>query len=502
MDPLQPGDPDRVGGYRLVGRLGGGGMGQVFLGRSAGGRPVAVKVVRSEYAADAGFRRRFALEVEAARRVGGFFTAQVVDADPDGERPWLVTAYVPGPSLLAAVEEHGPLPAAAVRVLGAGLAEGLAAVHRCGLVHRDLKPANVILAADGPRVIDFGIVRALEAATATATGVMAGTPAYMSPEQARGDRAIGPASDVFALGSVLVFAATGQAPFGAGHPTAVLYRIAREEPEISRVLGELRELVTACLAKDPAGRPSVDEVLRRCSRAGAAPGPGADATREWQPGEWLPPRIGAMVDAAEAAQEAAAPEAAPEAAHEAAHDAAQVKPAQEKPVQAKPAQDKSIQEKPANGDPARRALARLLPWRRRSPGTTRMNGGAPDAPPPAAAVERGWNGLPWGATVADFTARFPNGSQHNGDWWVTGLGPETFCGIVMATQYAFNAQGRLYLVAFYPEVTDRQRLAPAAVNEFGAPDGMGTTWTLGKVRVEVKVAGVVATLTHRGLAPR
>ncbi|WP_075895962.1 serine/threonine-protein kinase [Actinomadura sp. CNU-125] len=163
MERLRPGDPGRVGPYRLEGRLGGGGMGQVFLGRSRSRRPVAVKVIRPEFAKDSAFRRRFALEVEAARRVGGFYAAQLVDADPDGDPPWLVTAYIPGPSLQAAVDRHGPLPASSIGVLGAGLAEGLAAVHSCGLVHRDLKPSNVLLADDGPRVIDFGIARALDA---------------------------------------------------------------------------------------------------------------------------------------------------------------------------------------------------------------------------------------------------------------------------------------------------------------------------------------------------
>ncbi|MGV9900697.1 serine/threonine-protein kinase, partial [Streptomyces tendae] len=261
MEALKAGDPERIGAYRLVGRLGAGGMGQVFLGRSAGGRPVAVKVIRPEYGADAAFRRSFAREVEAARRVGGFFTAQVVDADPDAERPWLVSAFVPGPSLYTVVGEHGALPAGALRVLAAGLAEGLDAIHRCGLVHRDLKPGNVIVAADGPRVIDFGIARALEASSHTVSGVVPGTPAYMSPEQARGDRGIGPASDVFSLGSVLAFAATGRAPFGDGHPAAMLYRIVQEEPDLTLVDHELRGLVAACLTKDPDTRPTAAGIL-------------------------------------------------------------------------------------------------------------------------------------------------------------------------------------------------------------------------------------------------
>ncbi|MEV5705608.1 serine/threonine-protein kinase [Actinoallomurus sp. NPDC052274] len=195
MDPLQVGDPRQVGAYRLLGRLGGGGMGQVYLARSRGGRLVAVKLVRPELASDASFRRRFAQEVAAARRVGGFYTAPVVDADPGADPPWLVTAFISGPSLQQAVDTHGPLPAQAVGVLGAGLAEGLAAIHAAGLVHRDLKPGNIILAADGPRVIDFGIARALDAVQASTT--VLGTPGFMSPEQAGGLR-VGPPSDVFA----------------------------------------------------------------------------------------------------------------------------------------------------------------------------------------------------------------------------------------------------------------------------------------------------------------
>ncbi|MEV5831200.1 serine/threonine-protein kinase [Spirillospora sp. NPDC052242] len=276
MEPLRDDDPAAVGPYALTARLGGGGMGQVFLGRSPGGRPVAVKLIRAEYAADGGFRRRFAAEVAAARRVGGFYTAQVVDADPHADRPWLVTAYVPGPSLQDAVADHGPLPVRTVRTLGAGLAEGLAAVHACGLVHRDLKPGNVILAADGPRVIDFGIVRALEDTSGTATGAIVGTVAYMAPEQARGDREIRPPADVFALGSVLAFAATGEPPFGRTPPAAVMYRILHADPDLTGVPGDLRDLVAACLAKDPGDRPAVADVLAACAA-------GADAGERWLP---------------------------------------------------------------------------------------------------------------------------------------------------------------------------------------------------------------------------
>ena len=224
MQELQDGDPRRIGPYRLVGRLGAGGMGMVFAARSAGGRAVAVKVIRGELAGDAEFRVRFSREVAAARRVSGLFTAAVVDADADGPVPWLATAYVPGPSLSDAVRRHGALPAASVLALAAGLAEGLAAIHAAGLIHRDLKPSNVLLAEDGPRVIDFGISRAAEATALTHADLVIGSPGFMSPEQAEG-RETGAPSDVFSFGAVLAFAATGTGPFGAGSTAALVYRV-------------------------------------------------------------------------------------------------------------------------------------------------------------------------------------------------------------------------------------------------------------------------------------
>ncbi|RSN03635.1 serine/threonine protein kinase [Nonomuraea sp. WAC 01424] len=282
MEPLRQGDPRRVGDYRLEGRLGGGGMGQVFLGRSRGGRPVAVKVVRPELANDAGFRRRFVIEVEAARRVGGFYTAQVIDADTDADTPWLVTAYIPGPSLYQAVGRHGPLPAEAITVLGAGLAEGLSAIHACGLVHRDLKPSNVILAADGPRVIDFGIARALDATSHTFSRAVVGTPSFMSPEQARGLE-VGQPSDVFSLGLVLVFAATGRSPFGTGPAEAIVYRIVHDEPDLTGLSAHLADLVRRCLAKDPSDRIRVADLLDELTT------PTQTTT------QWLPPPIATMI---------------------------------------------------------------------------------------------------------------------------------------------------------------------------------------------------------------
>ncbi|MGW5686033.1 serine/threonine-protein kinase [Nonomuraea sp. NPDC003754] len=232
MDPLRPGDPARVGDYVLSARLGAGGMGEVFFGRSLGGRPVAVKLVHPVYAADREFRPRFKREVEAARTVGGFHTAPVVDADPDADRPWMVTAYVAGPSLAEALTEHGPLPAVTLRALGAGLADALKAIHKEGVIHRDLKPSNILLAADGPRVIDFGIARAVDASGATAR---VGTHGFMSPELLTG-QALTPACDVFALGLVLAHAA-GVRPFGEGPVEALNYWIVHQDPDLTGLDG-------------------------------------------------------------------------------------------------------------------------------------------------------------------------------------------------------------------------------------------------------------------------
>ena len=235
-------------------------MGRVFLGRSAGGRPVAVKVIRADLGADPEFRERFRREVAAAQKVNGLYTALVVDADLDGPTPWLATAYVAGPSLADAVGRHGPLPVTAVSVLAAGLAEGLAAIHAAGLVHRDLKPSNVLLADDGPRVIDFGISRAAEASVLTRTGLVIGSPGFMSPEQAEG-REVGTPSDVFSLGAVLTFAATGQGPFGTGPTAALVYRIVHAQPTLDGIPAQLRPLIERCLAKHPGRRPTTADVL-------------------------------------------------------------------------------------------------------------------------------------------------------------------------------------------------------------------------------------------------
>ncbi|MFJ4585056.1 serine/threonine-protein kinase [Streptomyces echinatus] len=266
---LGAGDPDRVGPYRVVGRLGAGGMGRVYLARSKGGRAVAVKIVRPELAEDREFRQRFAREVAAARRVNGVFTAGVVDADPDADPPWLATAYVPGISLDTAVARHGAWQAGPVTTLAAGLAEALEAIHAAGLVHRDLKPSNVLLAADGPRVIDFGISTATEASAITRTGVVIGTPGSMSPEQLTGEP-VGPASDVFALGAVLAFTASGSGPFGTGSAQGLMYRIVHGDPDLEAVPGPIRGLVGRCLAKRSGARPTVDALLSELINAAGA----------------------------------------------------------------------------------------------------------------------------------------------------------------------------------------------------------------------------------------
>jgi hypothetical protein len=301
---LEPGAPTEIGRYRLYARLGAGGMGQVFLSFLPGGRPVALKVVRPEFSADPEFRRRFAQEARAAQQVNGIHIAQLLDADPDATVPWLATAYIPGPSLLEAVRLHGPLPVDSVRTLTAGVAKALEAIHAAGLIHRDLKPANVILAADGPRVIDFGIARAADATTASLTGKRVGSPQYMAPEQIRGLPAT-PALDVFALGALAFFAATGRPAFGEGEDLAVIFRVVQETPDLSGCPSELQPLVAACLAKDPAARPDLRAVLEAC-RA-----PDTAAT-----GYWLPPALAEAIAARTNAIAAAAaqPPTAPESA--------------------------------------------------------------------------------------------------------------------------------------------------------------------------------------------
>ncbi|MCM2413166.1 serine/threonine-protein kinase [Streptomyces sp. RKAG290] len=292
MEKLGSADPQRIGAYRLLGRLGAGGMGQVYLARSDRGRTVAIKLVREELAEQQEFRDRFRQEVQAARQVGSTWTAPVLDADTEAAVPWVATGYVAGPSLQTTVTgrastsagpapgAYGPLPERSVHILGAGLAHALRAIHAAGVIHRDLKPSNILLTIDGPRVIDFGIARALDTVTdggLTRTGALVGSPGFMSPEQVRGER-VTTACDVFCLGSVLAYASTGRLPFGAAASGvhALLFRIAQEDPDLTGVPVDLVELIQDCLRKDPEARPTTDEILDRLSE---------DHTAEpWLPG--------------------------------------------------------------------------------------------------------------------------------------------------------------------------------------------------------------------------
>ncbi|WP_121747630.1 serine/threonine-protein kinase [Streptomyces sp. E2N166] len=283
FQPLRDDDPRTVAGYRLAARLGAGGMGRVYLSHTQGGRPVAIKVVRSELADDPTFRRRFGREIQAARKVKGAYTAELIDADPDGTPPWLATLYVPGPALSDVVARSGPLPVPAVLWLMAGVAEALQAIHGAGIVHRDLKPSNVLLASDGPRVIDFGISLAADSTAHTATGTAIGTPQYMAPEQASaGD--VTAATDIFALGQTAAFAALGRPLYGDGPAVSVLYRIVHSEPDLSGLPERLRGLLARCLAAEPGERVTPAEVVEWCRRElgrDAETGAGPDVWREF-----------------------------------------------------------------------------------------------------------------------------------------------------------------------------------------------------------------------------
>ncbi|MBD9729790.1 serine/threonine-protein kinase [Streptomyces caniscabiei] len=273
--PLRSDDPRSVGGYKVVDRLGTGGMGVVYRARSRSGREVAVKVVHAQYAQDSVFRSRFRQEIEAVRKVSGAFTAAVVDADPEADRPWMATQYVPGRSLAQRIRDHGPLRDTELRPLALGLVEALREIHRAGVVHRDLKPANVLMADDGPRVIDFGISRAAENLSLTETGQMIGTPPFMSPEQLTDARTAGPASDVFSLGTLLVFALTGRGPFDADSPYLTAYRVMNDEPLLDGVDPRLGTVLARCLAKEAAGRPGLDELAREFEAVLPEPEPGS-----------------------------------------------------------------------------------------------------------------------------------------------------------------------------------------------------------------------------------
>ncbi|MDT0442979.1 serine/threonine-protein kinase [Streptomyces johnsoniae] len=278
--PLGPADPREVAGYALQARLGSGGMGSVYLSYTRGGQPIALKVVRSELADDPEFRRRFEFEVRAARRVQGVYTVPVLDSNTEGSAPWLATAYVPGLSLSDAVRTYGPLPPETVLLLVGGVAEALQSIHAAGIIHRDLKPGNVLLASDGPKVIDFGIARAADVTALTGTDVRVGTPSYMAPEQITGASA-GPPTDVFALGLVAHYAAGGTHPFGEGAAHAVMYRIVQEEPDLATAPEALRGLIAACLTKEAAARPTPAQVIDACRAL--APGRTLRRQESWLP---------------------------------------------------------------------------------------------------------------------------------------------------------------------------------------------------------------------------
>ncbi|MGW3283566.1 outer membrane protein assembly factor BamB family protein [Streptomyces sp. NPDC001002] len=293
VDQLTQHDPRRIGPFEVLGRLGAGGMGLVYLARSASGRRVAIKTVRTELAEDQLFRVRFTREVEAARAVSGFYTAAVVDADPRAAVPWLATAYVPAPSLEEIVNECGPMPAQAVRWLAAGVAEALQSIHGAGLVHRDLKPSNVLVVEDGPRVIDFGIASGVSNTRLTMTNVAVGTPAYMSPEQAKDSRSVTGASDVFSLGSMLVFAATGHPPFHGANPVETVFMLLREGPDLEGLPAELRPLIESCMQMEATGRPNPADLQSQLAPHLFGSGSDDSGTAS----AWLPERAVSLIEA-------------------------------------------------------------------------------------------------------------------------------------------------------------------------------------------------------------
>ncbi|MGW1211044.1 outer membrane protein assembly factor BamB family protein [Streptomyces sp. NPDC002499] len=293
VDQLTQHDPRRIGPFEVLGRLGAGGMGLVYLARSASGRRVAIKTVRTELAEDQLFRVRFTREVEAARAVSGFYTAAVVDADPRAAVPWLATAYVPAPSLEEIVNECGPMPAQAVRWLAAGVAEALQSIHGAGLVHRDLKPSNVLVVEDGPRVIDFGIASGVSNTRLTMTNVAVGTPAYMSPEQAKDSRSVTGASDVFSLGSMLVFAATGHPPFHGANPVETVFMLLREGPDLEGMPDELRPLIESCMQMEATGRPNPADLQSQLAPHLFGSGSDDSGTAS----AWLPERAVSLIEA-------------------------------------------------------------------------------------------------------------------------------------------------------------------------------------------------------------
>ncbi|MFF2729204.1 serine/threonine-protein kinase [Streptomyces sp. NPDC058008] len=380
MEKLGSGDPQRIGSYRLLGRLGAGGMGQVFLARSDRGRTVAIKLVRPELAEQQRFRDRFRAEVRAARKVGGSWTAPVLDAGVDAAVPWVATGYVAGPSLHRIVSgrpgapvtdsgAYGPLPGRSVRILGAGLAAALHDIHGAGLIHRDLKPSNILITIDGPRVIDFGIARALDTVgedALTRTGTMVGSPGFMAPEQVRGER-VTAACDVFCLGSVLAYASTGRLPFGTADTGihALMFRIAQEDPDLTGVPADLVGLIQDCLTKDPAARPSADAVRERLGDT--------DTAEPWLPGALIAQLGRHAVELLDS------------------EDPEEDGPDGERPADGGPEQGGSEKEHPADGARAVAAAADGSPVSRAGAGSTEADspGVAPTPPAPAPTAPAG-----------------------------------------------------------------------------------------------------------------
>ncbi|WP_269855654.1 outer membrane protein assembly factor BamB family protein [Streptomyces sp. RPT161] len=405
VEQLTQHDPRRIGPFEVLGRLGAGGMGLVYLARSASGRRVAIKTVRAELAEDQLFRVRFTREVEAARAVSGFYTAAVVDADPRAAVPWLATAYVPAPSLEEIVNECGPLPAQAVRWLAAGVAEALQSIHGAGLVHRDLKPSNVLVVEDGPRVIDFGIASGVSNTRLTMTNVAVGTPAYMSPEQARDSRSVTGASDIFSLGSTLVFAATGHAPFHGSNPVETVFMLLREGPDTTGLPDELRPLIESCMRMEQERRPTPADL-----QAQLAPHLFSSADDGGSVSAWLPERAVAFIEQRSgrrqrAAAAAAANVAAANAAVAVGHDGPAAPVPSPLPEQAPPPAVGSGRhaspEHGADGHPARPA------------GPVKLAGSVPIGPGPLVAEgkdPRGTQGAP-PAPGLDWTARGRGAAQ-------------------------------------------------------------------------------------------
>jgi len=388
--PLLATDPRRLGPYVLLWRLGGGGMGVVYLGEASDERLVAIKVIRPELADDPVFLARFRQEVEAASRVAGFCTARVIDADLDAERPWFVTEYVDGPTLQQAVERSGALTGQAMSTFALGVAEALDAIHEAGVVHRDLKPSNVLLARNAPKVIDFGIARALDAASLTQTGKLIGTVNWLAPEQLRSDHRASPLSDVFAWGGLVAYAATGRPPFGTGPAEVVVHRILHEDADLDGMEDELRTTVERALAKHPEERPSGRALLARLLGAGTRKADAAEMASRVVKDTWT----GTNAWQQEAAKALARP--APAAADPAnggaavrAPNGAAVKatPRDEPPASSTPPQ-RPVTAWPAHEQPAASTPPAPVAWP--PPGGTERPAAAT---PPPAAVQRpvtGW----------------------------------------------------------------------------------------------------------------